>query len=106
MSGRLEGLGSANFPVGMFSEAEYQSSRMQFEPGDFLVIYTDGVSEATIPAMNYSKKRGCADSWKISRRERQAMGDAIREGMRVFTEGAAQSDDITILVIQYKGNAA
>jgi serine phosphatase RsbU (regulator of sigma subunit) len=34
------------------------------------------------------------------------LGDAIREGMRVFTEGAAQSDDITILVIQYKGNAA
>jgi serine phosphatase RsbU (regulator of sigma subunit) len=26
--------------------------------------------------------------------------------MRVFTEGAAQSDDITILVIQYKGNVA
>ena len=43
----LEGLGSANFPVGMFSEAEYQSARVQFEPGDFLVIYTDGVSEAT-----------------------------------------------------------
>src|SRR6202021_2372450 len=34
------------------------------------------------------------------------LGDAIREGMRVFTEGGAQSDDITILVIQYKGNAS
>ena len=34
------------------------------------------------------------------------LGDAIREGMRAFTEGAAQSDDITLLVIQYKGNAA
>ena len=33
------------------------------------------------------------------------LGDAIREGMRVFTQGAAQSDDITILVIEYKGNA-
>ena len=32
------------------------------------------------------------------------LGDAIREGMRVFTEGAAQSDDITILCIEYKGN--
>jgi serine phosphatase RsbU (regulator of sigma subunit) len=26
--------------------------------------------------------------------------------MRAFTEGAAQSDDITILVIEYKGNLA
>ena len=46
-AGGLEGLGSANFPVGMFAEAEYQSARVQFEPGDFLVIYTDGVSEAS-----------------------------------------------------------
>jgi len=36
----------------------------------------------------------------------QQLGDVIREGMRIFTEGAAQSDDITILVIQYKGNLA
>jgi sigma-B regulation protein RsbU (phosphoserine phosphatase) len=36
----------------------------------------------------------------------EQLGDAIREGMRAFTEGAAQSDDITILVIEYKGNLA
>ncbi len=46
-AGGLEGLGSANFPVGMFAEAEYQSARVQLDPGDFLVIYTDGVSEAS-----------------------------------------------------------
>ena len=45
-SGALEGLGSANFPVGMFVEAEYQSARINLDSGDFLVIYTDGVSEA------------------------------------------------------------
>jgi serine phosphatase RsbU (regulator of sigma subunit) len=33
----------------------------------------------------------------------EQLGDAIREGMRAFTEGAAQSDDITILVVQHKG---
>jgi serine phosphatase RsbU (regulator of sigma subunit) len=35
----------------------------------------------------------------------EELGDTIREGMRAFTEGAPQSDDITILVVQYKGNA-
>jgi sigma-B regulation protein RsbU (phosphoserine phosphatase) len=34
----------------------------------------------------------------------EGLGEAIKEGMRAFTEGAAQSDDITILVVQYKGN--
>jgi serine phosphatase RsbU (regulator of sigma subunit) len=33
------------------------------------------------------------------------MATAIRDGMKAFTEGAPQSDDITLLVIQYKGGS-
>jgi sigma-B regulation protein RsbU (phosphoserine phosphatase) len=105
-SGALEGLGSANFPVGMFVEAEYQSTRTQFETGDFLVIYTDGVSEASNPhndLFEEARLRRIVEDFKGNKVEE--LSDAIREGMRVFTEGAAQSDDITILVVQYKGNA-
>jgi phosphoserine phosphatase RsbU/P len=105
-SGALEGLGSANFPVGMFVEAEYQSTRTQFETGDFLVIYTDGVSEASNTRnelFEEARLRRILEDFKGEKVEE--LGDAIREGMRVFTEGAAQSDDVTILVVQYKGNA-
>jgi serine phosphatase RsbU (regulator of sigma subunit) len=35
----------------------------------------------------------------------EQLGDLIREGMKAFTEGAPQSDDVTILVVQYKGSA-
>ena len=105
-SGELEGLGSANFPVGMFPEAEYQSARVTLEPGEYLVIYTDGVSEAANPQNELFEEVAAAKNhgdltrvtrWKDSR-------NAIKEGMRAFTEGAPQSDDITILVVQYKGN--
>jgi phosphoserine phosphatase RsbU/P len=104
--GGLEGLGSANFPVGMFPEAEYQSSRIQVDPGDFLVIYTDGVSEASNTQNDLFEEvrlRQIVEDFKGD--DVNQLGDAIREGMRVFTQGAAQSDDITILVIEYKGNA-
>jgi sigma-B regulation protein RsbU (phosphoserine phosphatase) len=106
-SGVLEGLGSANFPVGMFAEAEYQSSRIQLEPGDFLVIYTDGVSEAQNPQnemFEEARLRRIVESFTGDTVEQ--LGDAIREGMRAFTEGAAQSDDITILVVQHKGQSS
>jgi len=106
-SGALEGLGSANFPVGMFAEAEYQSARIQLEPGDFLVIYTDGVSEAQNPQnelFEEARLRRILENFTGETVEQ--LGDAIREGMRAFTEGAAQSDDITILVVQYKGQGA
>jgi phosphoserine phosphatase RsbU/P len=33
----------------------------------------------------------------------EQLAEIIREGVKTFTEGAAQSDDITILVVQYKG---
>ena len=35
----------------------------------------------------------------------EELAEAIREGVKDFTEGAPQSDDITLLVVQYKGNA-
>jgi serine phosphatase RsbU (regulator of sigma subunit) len=106
-SGGLEGLGSANFPVGMFLEAEYQSARVQLDAGDFLVIYTDGVSEACNTQNElFEESRLRAILENFTGDTVHQLGDAIREGMRAFTEGAAQSDDITILVIEYKGNLA
>jgi phosphoserine phosphatase RsbU/P len=105
-TGQLEGLGSANFPVGMFSEAEYQSSRIQLEAGDYLVIYTDGVSEAQNTRSElFEEARLRRIMEDFAGQNVQEMGDAIREGMRAFTEGAAQSDDITLLVVQYKGKS-
>ncbi|MGC1910518.1 MAG: SpoIIE family protein phosphatase [Candidatus Acidiferrales bacterium] len=105
-SGALEGLGSANFPVGMFAEAEYQSARAQLEPGDFLVIYSDGVSEASNNRNElFEEARLRAIMESFAGRSVDDMATAIRDGMKAFTEGAPQSDDITLLVIQYKGGS-
>ena len=35
----------------------------------------------------------------------EELADAIREGVKAFTAGAPQSDDITMLTIQYKGQS-
>jgi sigma-B regulation protein RsbU (phosphoserine phosphatase) len=79
---------------------------VQLEPGDFLVIYTDGVSEACNTQNElFEEARLRKIIEDFSGETVTQLGDAIREGMRAFTEGAAQSDDITILSIEYKGNA-
>jgi sigma-B regulation protein RsbU (phosphoserine phosphatase) len=69
------------------------------------VIYTDGVSEAS------NANRELFEESRLQRIVEEFNGqtvgelaDAIREGVKAFTAGAAQSDDITILVVQYKGN--
>jgi sigma-B regulation protein RsbU (phosphoserine phosphatase) len=106
-SGAIERLDLASFPVGMFPEAEYESAAVKLEKGDYLVIYTDGVSEAVnvqTEMFEEERLRHMLENFKGQTVEELA--ETIREGVKTFTEGAAQSDDITILVVQYKGGTA
>jgi len=103
-SGAIERLDLASFPVGMFPEAEYESAAVKLEKGDYLVIYTDGVSEAVnvkSEMFEEDRLRNLLDAFQGQTVEQ--LGEVIREGVRIFTEGAPQSDDITVLVVQYKG---
>jgi serine phosphatase RsbU (regulator of sigma subunit) len=105
--GQLEALDSENFPVGLFPFAEFQSARVALAPGEWIVIYTDGVSEAANKCNEMFEEprlRHIVEEFKGQTAEE--MADAIRDGVKAFTEGAAQSDDVTTLVIQYKGKSA
>ena len=106
-SGGVEELGSLNFPIGMFDGAEYQSASAKLDPGDFLVIYSDGVSEALNKEgelFDEARLRGIIGEFKGEMV--QELATEIWEGVKTFTAGAPQSDDVTVLVIQYKGNAS
>jgi phosphoserine phosphatase RsbU/P len=105
-SGAIERLDLASFPVGMFPEAEYESAAVKLEKGDFLVIYTDGVSEAVNVKTEMFEEERLQELLKNFKGQTvEELAEAIRESVRLFSEGAAQSDDITILVVQYKGEA-
>jgi sigma-B regulation protein RsbU (phosphoserine phosphatase) len=106
-NGALEALESQNMPVGLFAEAEYQSARATLASGEWVVIYTDGVSEAANKQNElFEESRLRAIVEQFQGQTVEEMADAIRDGVKVFTEGAAQSDDVTLLVVQYKGSAA
>ena len=72
-------------------------------PGDKLVIYSDGVTEAQNTAAEFFGKKRlreavAAHAWRNPAR---AIHDAIQEAVTAFTEGAPQSDDITVVVLEY-----
>jgi phosphoserine phosphatase RsbU/P len=105
-SGAIDRLDLASFPVGMFPEAEYESASVKLEKDDFLVIYTDGVSEAAnVQAEMFEEERLRHLLENFKGQTVEELAEIIREGVKAFTEGAPQSDDVTILVIQYKGTA-
>jgi len=103
-SGAIERLDLASFPVGMFPEAEYESAAVKLDKGDFLVIYTDGVSEAVnVKTEMFEEERLQQLLESFQGQTVEQLAETIREGVKTFTQGAPQSDDITILVVQYKG---
>ena len=97
-------LASSNFPVGMFKEAEFSSERVSLAAGDYLVIYSDGVSEArNLGDEMFEQERLSSLMRDFSGSTVEQLAEAIRTGVRNFTGGAPQADDITMVVIQYKG---
>lgn len=104
-SGEVEELTGANFPVGMFAGAEFVASHASLGPGDFLVICSDGVSEANNLADEMFGEdrlrdllRGCAG---VSAAQ---LAEAVRAAVRSFTGGAPQADDITMVTVGYRGS--
>ncbi|MFZ0855226.1 MAG: SpoIIE family protein phosphatase [Candidatus Acidiferrales bacterium] len=103
-SGDLIELPSSNFPVGMFKEAEFTTERVSLSAGDYVVIYSDGVSEArNMSDEMFEQERLSSLMRDFSGSSVEELAEAIRTGVRNFTGGAPQADDITMVVIQYKG---
>ncbi len=103
-SGDLVALEAQNFPIGMFDFAEFSSGTAQMEPGDFLVMYSDGVTEAANPAGELYGEDSLRHVLKaFSGTEAQQLLDEILVAVRAFTSGYAQADDITVVVLQYFG---
>jgi len=92
---------SKNTIVGVFDDLEYQEAVLQLEQGDTLVLFTDGVTEATDAAY---KEFGAERLDSILRQQTDAncqqIVEAVKAGIKEFVGEAEQSDDITMLVLK------
>jgi sigma-B regulation protein RsbU (phosphoserine phosphatase) len=92
-----------SFPIGLVEQASFNAARIQLEPGDTLVLYTDGVTEAEDRDRNQfgvgRLKEALGRHQDGSLAELQA---GILSAVERFAEGASQSDDITLLVVRYQ----
>ena len=90
--------------LGVVEQSAYISGRMVLSPGEALLLYTDGVTEAMDSRETlYSDQR--LERFLASNRSsspRQIIGDLVSD-VRHFAGGAPQSDDITVLALLYFG---
>lgn len=73
-------------------------------PGDFLVLFSDGVSEALDPDDNeFEDARILQSIAGAPAREAAAQMEHLLSSVKQFTAGAPQNDDVTVLVVAYRG---
>ena len=100
----LKRIESGGMPVGLFEFAPYSVDSLQLKPGDTMVFYSDGVTEAhNVAGEEFGEERLV----EVMKRTWQGSGDVVLQeiiaAVQEFARGAEQYDDVTALVVKYTG---
>jgi sigma-B regulation protein RsbU (phosphoserine phosphatase) len=100
----VERLEKGGLILGLFEHATFEEGTATLDPGDLLVAFSDGVTEAlSTEGEEYGEQR-LLDCVQANREKSVAeLLDSIFASVREFTAGAVQSDDVTALVLRYDG---
>ncbi|MDX6384918.1 MAG: phosphoserine phosphatase RsbU/P [Blastocatellia bacterium] len=97
--GTMEQLAAGGLPLGIMPNADFREGHTQLHPGDVLVIYSDGVSEATNPA---GEEFGPTRLYEVVARNLDASAGGIRDriesALTKFCQGTPAADDITLVI--------
>ncbi|MEO7539794.1 MAG: PP2C family protein-serine/threonine phosphatase, partial [Pyrinomonadaceae bacterium] len=88
-------------PLGMFDDSHYHQHFIRFEPGQVMVIYTDGITEAANPDdEEYGNDRFAKSVLAGIHLPAKQMIDHIRKGVADFTERKFLDDDGTLFIVK------
>jgi serine phosphatase RsbU (regulator of sigma subunit) len=93
--------------LGPLSEATYERGFVVMKPGDMLVFFTDGICEIlgredeSRPVEEYGTDRLLAVAREHKGRSARSVVEAIFASIETFSQGAAPSDDRTLMVVTY-----
>lgn len=102
-SGTVERLPSADTILGFVSGVTYESTEHSLMPGDVVVLYTDGVTEAQNAAGEMFEEARLAEVIRVSAGgTAQEILDTVYRSVAEFAD-EADSDDVTAIVVKYLG---
>src|SRR5687767_12572366 len=100
-AGTVEQLASGGLPLGIKADADYREGRTHMQMGDVLVIYSDGVTEASSPS---GEEFGVTRLYEVVSRNIDASAagvrDRIESALTKFSQGTQAADDITLVIVK------
>jgi sigma-B regulation protein RsbU (phosphoserine phosphatase) len=104
---RADGVGrveSTGVPIGLFCVREYPTRRLRLDPGESLVLYTDGVTETRNPdGEEYGEERLAALVAAHAADTPEGLVNACFNHLMMFRDRAPRADDVTVVVIRRRG---
>jgi sigma-B regulation protein RsbU (phosphoserine phosphatase) len=90
----------AGLPLGLFREAAYEQRQLRLAPGDTLLLYTDGWTEAASAKGEYGVGRAAAALSRAVGSPLPELLASCRDDMDEFLEAAERPDDLTLLAVR------
>ena len=99
--GRVEWLERTGVPLGLFPDMGYDTGEARLEPGDTLMLYSDGLTEAANPAdEEFGRERLARVCLEHRERGPESIAAAIDAALENFVEGRPYHDDRTVVIVQ------
>lgn len=86
--------------LGLFPDCTYEQETIQIEPGDLLLVYSDGVTESINPAGDEWCEEGLIAAMQSRRKGAEAIVEDVFKALHIFANGTPQPDDITLLIFE------
>ncbi|MGH9200387.1 MAG: PP2C family protein-serine/threonine phosphatase, partial [Vicinamibacterales bacterium] len=100
----LRRIEAGGMPVGLFEAAPYSLDKVHLQPGDTMIMYSDGVTEAQNVAGEEFGEARMAEVLKTHSTEPASVVlEQLIDAVKTFAKGADQYDDITALIVRYSG---
>jgi len=111
-TGRVRSLdGASSVPLGILAEFEAQSETVRLGPGDTIVLYTDGITEAFSPASGDRRgamfgTEGLDEALETCSGAPECIVDSVHSALFRHTSSRDRDDDQTIVAIRYEPDGA
>lgn len=93
-------LESTGLPLGLFCGSQYAVRRLDLGPGESLVLYSDGITEAQDPAGDEYEEERLIRSLRHHFEQPETLADSVLRDVARFRQDRPPVDDMTLLIVR------